>query len=94
MLRRALHDRFSIETGEPGAGPFSSAVVPIREVQRRYAAWALEQLGGRRTVTAEKLGIDDETLVRLLAEERPSEYLLLSRWISCTAPPANVRLSN
>jgi DNA-binding NtrC family response regulator len=40
----------------------------MREIQYRYAAWALEQLGGRKMLTAEKLGVDDKTLARLLAE--------------------------
>lgn len=41
-------------------------LVPIREMQRSYAAWALEQLGNNRTRTAEKLGIDYKTLARLV----------------------------
>jgi two-component system response regulator HydG len=45
-------------------------VLPVREVQRRYAAWAFQQLQGRRGVTAEKLGIDDKTLAKWLAEEK------------------------
>jgi len=53
-----------------GDGPaFAGPVVPVREMQSRYAAWALEQLGGRKLVTAEKLGIDDKTLARWLARE-------------------------
>ena len=47
---------------------FGGPVVPMREIQHRYAAWALEQLGGRKMLTAEKLGVDDKTLARLLAE--------------------------
>jgi two-component system response regulator HydG len=43
-------------------------VMPIREVQRRYAAWALEKLGGHRTRTAEALGVDGKTLAKWLAE--------------------------
>jgi two-component system response regulator HydG len=49
--------------------PFVGPVVPMREVSRRYAAWAFRQLDERRMVTAEKLGIDDRTLARLLAEK-------------------------
>ncbi len=41
-------------------------VMPIREVQRRYAAWALEQYGGHKTRTAEALGVDAKTLARWL----------------------------
>jgi two-component system, NtrC family, response regulator HydG len=44
-------------------------ILPIREVQRRYARWALEQLGGARMRVAEALGIDKKTLAKWLAEE-------------------------
>ena len=47
---------------------FSAPVLPMREVQRRYAAWAYEHLGGRKLLTAEKLGIDDKTLTSWLAK--------------------------
>jgi two-component system response regulator HydG len=47
---------------------FSGAVMPVRELQRRYAAWALEQLGGQKKRTAEKLGIDLKTLTKWLSE--------------------------
>jgi two-component system response regulator HydG len=46
---------------------FGGDVIPIRELQRRYAAWALEQLGGRKMATCEKLGIDAKTLAKWLA---------------------------
>jgi two-component system response regulator HydG len=42
-------------------------VMPIREMQRRYAAWALERLGGHKTRTAEALGVDAKTLAKWLA---------------------------
>jgi two-component system response regulator HydG len=42
-------------------------VMPIREVQRRYAAWALEKLGGHKTRTAEALDVDAKTLAKWLA---------------------------
>jgi two-component system response regulator HydG len=48
-------------------------VLPIREVQRRYAAWAYQQLDGRRMATAEKLGIDDKTLAKWLADDKGPE---------------------
>jgi two-component system, NtrC family, response regulator HydG len=51
--------------GSPG---FGGAVVPVRELTRRYAVWALEQLGGHRTRTAERLGIDMKTLAKWLSE--------------------------
>ncbi len=55
--------------GAPIAVPlaFRGAVIPIRELQRRYAAWALEQAGGHRGRTAERLGIDAKTLAKWLA---------------------------
>ncbi len=46
---------------------FHGPVLPMREMQRRYAAWAFEQLAGRKLVTAEALGIDDKTLAKWLA---------------------------
>ena len=48
---------------------FRGDVVAIREVQRTYARWALEQLGGHKTRTAEKLGIDLKTLNKWLTPE-------------------------
>ena len=41
----------------------------MREMQRRYVAWAFEQLGGRKLATAEKLGIDDKTLNAWLSKK-------------------------
>jgi two-component system response regulator HydG len=41
---------------------FRGEILPIRELQRRYAAWALTQTGGHRARAAEKLGIDVKTL--------------------------------
>jgi two-component system response regulator HydG len=52
-----------------GAVGFDGAVLPMREMQRRYAAWALEQLAGKKLATAEQLGVDIKTLSRLLREE-------------------------
>ncbi len=49
-----------------GAPEFSGEVLPVRELQRRYAAWALEACGGHRGRTAERLGIDPKTLARWL----------------------------
>jgi two-component system response regulator HydG len=48
---------------------FGDAVIPMREMQRRYAAWAYELLGGRKMLTAERLGIDDKTLTSWLAKK-------------------------
>jgi two-component system response regulator HydG len=61
-LAPALHER------APADGvAFSGQVIPMRELQRRYAAWALEQLGGRRVQTADRLDVDYKTLQRWLA---------------------------
>jgi two-component system response regulator HydG len=48
---------------------FDGSIVPIREVQRRYAAWTLEQMGGNKTRAAERLGVDTKTLAKWIAEE-------------------------
>jgi two-component system, NtrC family, response regulator HydG len=55
----------------PGEQPslFGGEIIGIREVQRRYAAWALEQMSGNKTRTAERLGIDAKTLAKWLSEE-------------------------
>ena len=45
------------------------SVLPIREVQRRYAAWALETLGGHKARTAEALEVDKKTLAKWLGGE-------------------------
>ena len=45
---------------------FGGDVIPLREIQRRYVAWAYEQLGGRKLVTAERLAVDIKTLGRWL----------------------------
>jgi two-component system response regulator HydG len=45
---------------------FQGEIMPLREMQRRYAAWVLDSLGGRRMVTADKLGVDIKTLAKLL----------------------------
>jgi two-component system response regulator HydG len=50
---------------------FSGDVLPVRELQRRYAAWAYESLGGKKLLTAEKLGVDFKTLIRWLSEPDP-----------------------
>jgi two-component system response regulator HydG len=48
---------------------FGDTIVPVREMQRRYAAWALDKLGGRKMLTCEKLGIDAKTLAKWLATD-------------------------
>jgi two-component system response regulator HydG len=49
---------------------FAGSVLPIRELQRRYAIWALEQFGGHKGKTATALDIDDKTLAKWLTEKR------------------------
>ena len=48
---------------------FSGQVIPVRELQRRYASWALEQHSGHRGRTAEALGVDYKTLAKWLEGE-------------------------
>jgi two-component system response regulator HydG len=50
-------------------GALEETVLPIREVQRRYAAWALEKLGGHKARTADALGVDAKTLAKWLKGE-------------------------
>jgi two-component system response regulator HydG len=52
-------------------GALEESVLPIREVQRRYAAWALEKLGGHKARTADALGVDAKTLAKWLKGEGP-----------------------
>jgi len=58
-------------TSRPSSGVhnFGDEVIPVRDLQRRYAAWALERLGGRKMLTCEKLGIDAKTLAKWLSVE-------------------------
>ncbi|MEO7034108.1 MAG: sigma-54 dependent transcriptional regulator [Polyangiaceae bacterium] len=51
---------------------FQGDVMPLREMQRRYAAWAFETLEGRRMLTADRLGVDIKTLARLLKTDEPN----------------------
>lgn len=46
-----------------------SEVAPLEEVERRYAKWALEQLGGRRMDTAKALGISHPTFAKLVKDD-------------------------
>src|SRR6185369_4207642 len=49
-------------------GEDSAEIVPLEEIERRYVLHALEALGGSRTVTAERLGLDRKTLYRKLKQ--------------------------
>jgi two-component system response regulator HydG len=51
-----------------GSLEFHGDIVPLRAVERLYAAWALAQTGGHRGKTAEKLGVDPKTLRKWLEE--------------------------
>ncbi|MFT3835374.1 MAG: sigma-54 dependent transcriptional regulator [Myxococcaceae bacterium] len=44
-------------------------IVTMREAQKAYAAWVLEQLGGKKMAAAEKLQIDPKTLAKLLGSD-------------------------
>ena len=57
----------------PGLSPVFDAIVPMREMQRRYAAWVLEQNEGVRARAARGLGIDVKTLARLLEPDEAAE---------------------
>jgi two-component system response regulator HydG len=46
---------------------FGGEVLPAREIQRRYATWALARLNGHKSRTAEALGVDIKTLAKLLS---------------------------
>jgi two-component system response regulator HydG len=51
---------------------FGESIIPVRELQRRYAAWALERVGGRKLIACERLGIDAKTLNKWLASDDAS----------------------
>lgn len=58
-----------VHDNQPADLEFRGGVIPMREVQRRYAAWALVQLGGQRGRTADRLGIDGKTLAKYLTDD-------------------------
>ena len=45
---------------------FEGPVLTLEELDRRYARWAITQLGGRKMLTASMLDVDRKTLARLL----------------------------
>jgi two-component system, NtrC family, response regulator HydG len=55
-----------IEPAEPAA--FTGEILPMRELERRYAVWAVGQTGGHRGKAAERLGVDPKTLRKWLGE--------------------------
>ena len=61
---------------EPQGAPepqFGCRVIPIRELQRRYASWALQRFSGAKLATCEALGIDSKTLAKWLRSENNLE---------------------
>jgi len=52
----------------PARFEFHGDIIPLRELERRYASWALAQTGGHRGRTAEKLGVDPKTLRKWLGD--------------------------
>jgi two-component system, NtrC family, response regulator HydG len=51
-----------------GGVTFGGPIVPLVEIERKYAAWALDQMDGRKLATAEKLDVDRKTLAKLLGD--------------------------
>jgi DNA-binding NtrC family response regulator len=56
----------AVRGAEDSRAEFHGPVLPLRQLQRLYASWALQQGGGRRLATAESLGVDRKTLAKLL----------------------------
>jgi two-component system, NtrC family, response regulator HydG len=50
---------------------FGGEILPMRELERRYAVWAVGQTGGHRGKAAERLGVDPKTLRKWLGEPDP-----------------------
>jgi two-component system response regulator HydG len=77
----------SIASPDAARAPrFEGPVLPLEELCRRYARWAIAQLGGRKMLTAEKLDIDRKTLARLLADD---EGKALARFLDDRAGEAS-----
>ena len=64
----------SIVGSEPVV-PFAmiGEILPIRLIQRRYAAWVLAQVGGHKGQAADKLGVDVKTLYNWISEDKLTE---------------------
>jgi two-component system response regulator HydG len=61
------------EPAQRSTAQFGDEIVPVRELQRRYAAWVLDRVGGRKMLACEKLGIDAKTLNKWLATDDGSD---------------------
>ena len=48
-------------------------VQPLEEIEKRYILWAVEALGGNRSLAAERLGVDRKTLYRRLSRYESSK---------------------
>jgi two-component system response regulator HydG len=62
-----LPSAVSAKRSSRAALDFGDEIVSVRELQRRYAAFVLERVGGRKNLACEKLGIDAKTLNKWLA---------------------------
>jgi two-component system response regulator HydG len=62
-----LRDLVSVQE-PPTAFEFQGELISMRDLERRYASWALAQTGGHRGKTAEKLGVDPKTLRKWLGD--------------------------
>ncbi|MFO0726063.1 MAG: sigma-54 dependent transcriptional regulator [Myxococcota bacterium] len=58
---------------------FEGELIPVRELQKAYARWALDRCGGQKGRCAEALGIDGKTLAKWLSMEleNPTERATL-----------------
>ena len=63
-----LRDLLNRGDEAPGRFEFHGDIIPLRDLERRYASWALAQTGGHRGKTAEKLGVDPKTLRKWLGD--------------------------
>jgi DNA-binding NtrC family response regulator len=62
----------SVRTAQADLGDLlTGSVMTLAEVERRYTAWALEQLGGHRARTAQALDISPKTLAAKLQSKLP-----------------------
>jgi DNA-binding NtrC family response regulator len=81
-LRNILERALALETGpelkldwavlsnSPGGASFTSnGVEELDSLERRYARWALDQLGGKKLETAKALGISHPTFAKLVRDE-------------------------
>jgi two-component system response regulator HydG len=57
------------QTRTSGEPDFGDTVLPIRELQRRYASWALQRFSGAKMATCDALGVDSKTLAKWLRSD-------------------------